>query len=228
MASEEFVYIYGICQRPDADLILPLGLERETELVYVEQLAAVVEYGIDLEALQTNDQRLLNAVLSHDRIVCDVFNQVAILPIRFGTQLASTKAVKEYLSGEYATYLGKLQALEQKCEYQIKLIPEAVTAPPTPEGLKGRDYFLAKKQRLQDQNVAQEQQQAELTDLVARTQALFPDTIGVTDEDGTAKVYVLLQKDQASTLKAQIAQWQAETRFWNLSLSEALPPYHFV
>jgi len=228
MAPEEFVYIYGICQRPDADLTLPLGLERETQLVYVEELAAVVEYGIDLEALQANDQRLLNAVLSHDRVVCDVFNQVAILPIRFGTQLASTEAVKEYLSGEFPAYLQKLQALDQKCEYQIKLIPEGVTVPPTPEGLKGRDYFLAKKQRLQDQNAAQEQQQTELTDLVARAQALFPNTIGVTDDDGTARVYVLLQKDQALTLKDQTAQWQAETRFWNLSLSEALPPYHFV
>jgi hypothetical protein len=228
MALEEFVYVYGVCHCPATEITLPLGLERETQVICIDQIAAVVEFGIDLEALQTDDQRLLNAVLSHDRVVCDLFKQFTILPIRFGTQLASTDKLKEYINSEYQTYLEKLQSLEHKCEYQIKLIPEAVSLPPAPEGLKGRDYFLAKKQRLQDQTTAQEQQQTELSALFEQIQATFPDAVGASNEDGTAKVYILLNYDQAPTLRQKAEHWQAEATYWNLSLSEALPPYHFV
>ncbi len=228
MALEDLVYVYGVCRRPPADIVLPLGLDQETQVITVDELAVIVEYGIDLEALQAEDQSLLNAVLSHDRVVCDLFNQITILPIRFGTQLTSTEKLKEYIAAEHEIYLEKLDQLDQKCEYQIKLIPEAITLPPSPEGLKGRDYFLAKKQRLQDQTVAQEQQQTELIGLFERIQAVFPGAVEATNEDGTAKVYVLLGPGEAQTLYQQTEEWQAKTTYWNLSLSEALPPYHFV
>ena len=86
MALEEFVYVYGVCHCPTTEVTPPLGLEREIQIICVDQIAAIVEFGIDLEALQSDDQRLLNAVLSHDRVVCDLFQQFTILPIRFGTQ----------------------------------------------------------------------------------------------------------------------------------------------
>ena len=228
MASNDLVYVYGLCQRQQAPNTLPLGLAQETQLISVDDIAVVVEYGIDLETLQADDQRLLNAVLSHDRVVCDLFQQGTVLPIRFGTQLASTEKLKEYIGNEYQTYLDKLQALDQKCEYQIKLQPEAITLPSSPDDLKGRAYFLAKKQRLKDQTVAQEQQHHELMSLFERIHQIFPNAVEATNEDGTAKVYILLDNDATSTLKHQAEQWQAEATYWNLSLSEALPPYHFV
>ena len=228
MASEDLVYVYGVCRSQQAPTTLPLGLEQETQLVCVDDVAVIVEYGIDLEILQADDQRLLNAVLSHDRVVCDLFQQTTILPIRFGTQLASTEKLEAFISGEYQTYLDKLRALDQKCEYQIKLQPEAITLPESPKNLKGKDYFLAKKQRLQHQTAAQVEQQTELVTLFEQIHHLFPDAVDTTNEDGTAKVYVLLSNDETSTLKQQAKQWQAEATYWNLSLSEALPPYHFV
>jgi hypothetical protein len=228
MALEDFVYVYGVCRRPSTEITLPLGLEQETQVVNVDDIAAIVEYGIDLEALQTEDQRLLNAVLCHDRVICDLFHQVTILPIRFGTQLTSTEKLKEYIGSEYQTFQQKLQALDQKCEYQIKLTPEAITPPSAPEGLKGREYFLAKKQRLHDQTAAYEHQQMELSGLFERVQQTFPDAIEATNEDGTAKVYILLNQGEAPALKQQAEKWQSDTSYWNLSLSEALPPYHFV
>jgi hypothetical protein len=228
MALEDFVYVYGVCRRPSADLTLPLGLEGETCLISVDDIAVIVEYGIDLEALQADDQRLLNAVLCHDRVVCDLFQQLTILPIRFGTQLASTEKLKQYIGQEYERYRAKLQELDQKCEYQIKLMPEAITLPPPPEGLKGRDYFLAKKQRLQNQTTVQAQQQTELMGLFERIHDTFPNAVEATNEDGTAKVYVLLSHGEAPTLQQQAQQWQSDAAYWNVSLSEALPPYHFV
>jgi hypothetical protein len=228
MALEDLVYVYGVCRCPSTALTLPLGLQRETQLVTRDEIATVVEYGIDLEALQAEDQRLLTAVLSHDRVVCELFQQVTILPIRFGTQLASTEKLREYMGNEYQTYLRKLTELEQKCEYQIKLLPEPITLPPPPEGLKGRDYFVVKKQRLQDQTAAQAQQQIELRGLFERIHATFPNAVEATNDDGTAKVYVLLDNGEAPILQQQAEQWQSEAAYWHLSLSEALPPYHFV
>ncbi len=228
MALEDLVYVYGVCRNPPTPMTLPLGLERETQLVTVNELAVVVEHGIDLAALQAEDQRLLTAVLSHDRVICDLFQQVTVLPIRFGIQLASIDKLTEYITGEYQTYLEKLAQLDQKCEYQIKLMPGDISLPPPPEGLKGREYFLAKKQRLQDQTAGQEQQQTELIRLFERIQAAYPDAVETTHEDGTAKVYVLLDTGEAPNLKQQAKQWQSEAAYWNVSLSEALPPYHFV
>lgn len=228
MALEDLVYVYGMCRTPHPPVPLPLGLEGETQLVTVDKIAAIVEYGIDLEALRADDQRLLTAVLSHDRVICDLFQQMTILPIRFGTQLASALKLKEYINSEYQTYLDKLIELDHKCEYQIKLVPEAITLPPQPEGLKGRDYFLAKKQRLQDQTVARDQQQTELMSLFDRIRKTFPQAVAASNEDGTAKVYVLLDEKAAPDLQQQAVRWQAEANFWHVSLSEALPPYHFV
>ena len=107
MALEDFVYVYGVCHCPATEVTTPLGLEQEIQIICVDQIAAIVEYGIDLEALQADDQRLLNAVLSHDRVVCDLFQQFTLLPIRFGTQLASTEKLREYISNEYQTYQEK-------------------------------------------------------------------------------------------------------------------------
>lgn len=228
MVLEDSVYIYGVCRCHPGEITLPLGLEGEIHLVGVDELAAIVEYGIDLEALQADDQRLLTAVLSHDRVICDLFQQTTILPIRFGTQLASRDKLQQHMASQYEFYQTRLTELTHKFEYQIKLTPRSITLSPPPEGLKGRDYFLAKKQRLQDQVTAQDQQQKELIELLTGIQQVFPAAVNATSEDGIVKVYVLLDSHESQTLQQQAEQWQAAAAAWQLSLSEALPPYHFV
>jgi hypothetical protein len=228
MALADLVYIYGVGRYPSAAVTLPLGLEQATQLFRVDDLAAIVEYGIDLTALQADDQRLLTAVLSHDRVICDLFQQMTILPIRFGTQLASLDRLKAHIGSQYQSYQDKLTELDHKSEYQLKLVPEAIAPSPPAENLSGRDYFLAKKQRLQDHSMAQAQQQAELVSLCDRIRQTFPGAVNASHDDGTAKVYILLASEEAQTLRQQATRWQAETVYWHLTLSQALPPYHFV
>lgn len=230
MASPAPIYIYGLCLPPDTALSLPPGLEGNTQLVREGAIAALVEENLDLEAIQADNSRLLGAVLSHDRVLCDLFQQTTLLPLRFGTQLASFDHLKAHLATEQTRYYSKLQALAGQAEYQLKLRPLAVALPPLAEGLKGRDYFLAKKQRIQDLATAQQQQQDECQALLTKIVATYPQCVipEATDTDTDTKVYLLIPEHQVEALTRQLEDWGSQMPHWQLVLSEALPPYHFV
>ncbi|MBD2259618.1 GvpL/GvpF family gas vesicle protein [Pseudanabaena sp. FACHB-2040] len=227
VASESALYVYAVCRLPAAGLTLPLGIERETILVTVEEMAAIAEPGLDLAALQADDQRLLTAVLTHDRVICDLFNQTTLLPLRFGIQLAPD-SLEKHLQDNLETYRRRLTTLVDKAEYQVKLTPAEIALPPLPEGLTGRDYFLAKKNRLQEQAVEQQRQQDELNRLVADIQAAYPKIRTGESDEGIPRLYLLLGKDQAQPLLQAAESWQRQSPHWQIALSEALPPYHFV
>jgi hypothetical protein len=186
-----------------------------------------VEAKLDLEAVQADNGQLLRAVLSHDRVLCHMFQQTTLLPLRFGTQLASLDALKAYLTQQQDTYHAKLTALAHQAEYQIKLVPNELEPLPPPEGLKGRDYFLAKKQRLQEFALAQQQQQEERQRLIQAIRVDYANAV-VDEVALSTKVYVLVAQDQQDALATTLAQWQALAPTWDLQISEALPPYHFV
>ncbi|WP_052050746.1 GvpL/GvpF family gas vesicle protein [Leptolyngbya sp. KIOST-1] len=221
------IYLYSICPRPQQPLTLPLGLAEPTQLIAVDNIAAVVEAGVDLETLQTDEPRLLNAVLSHDRVICELFQTTPVLPLRFGTLVASLDHLKAHLASQGADYATKLAALAAKAEYQLKLTAQAIELPPVSTDLTGRDYFLAKKQRLQDQTTAQEQQQAELAQVLDHIYSTYSDCLEADSPAGEARVYILVDRGD-ETLGQRVEEWRSQAPHWTLSLSEALPPYHFV
>jgi hypothetical protein len=221
------IYLYSICPRPSQPLVLPLGLAEPTQLIAVDDVAALVETGVDLSILQTDEPRLLNAVLSHDRVICELFQHTPLLPLRFGTQIASLNHLKAHLSNQRADYIAKLNILAPKVEYQIKLIAQEVALPPLATGLTGRDYFLAKKQRLQDQTTAQAQQQLELAQVLDHIHNTYGDSIEAEAPAGEARIYVLVDRDD-TTLPQWAEEVRSQTSQWDLILSEPLPPYHFV
>ncbi|MEB3288949.1 MAG: GvpL/GvpF family gas vesicle protein [Leptolyngbya sp.] len=221
------LYLYGLCLNPAQPPVLPPGIAGRVDLIAVDALAALVEENIDLEAIQADNSRLLEAVVSHDRVLCQIFQHLPLLPLRFGTQLPSRDHLRAYLTQEQATYQAKLLALGDQAEYQVKLIPTPLDLPPLPEGLKGRDYFLAKKQRLQDLALAQQQQQAERHTLLRIITTAYPQAV-VDETAADPKVYLLLRRSQQESLAEDLGQWQATAAQWQIQMSEALPPYHFV
>ena len=222
------LYLYSICLRPEQPLPLPLGLAEATQLVAVGDVAALIETGVDLEALQRDEPRLLNAVLSHDRVICELFQAMPVLPLRFGTQIASLDHLKAHLASQGADYAAQLTALQGKVEYQIKLVAAALEPAPLAEGLTGREYFLAKKQRLQDQTAAQEQQQQELGEALERFHQLYQPCLEAEGPAGEARVYLLVDRSAIATLERQVDEVRSHLIHWQLILSEPLPPYHFV
>ncbi|NJO10312.1 MAG: gas vesicle protein [Leptolyngbyaceae cyanobacterium SL_1_1] len=165
MSSLQPLYAYALCRSLQQPVQLPAGIAGALAVIDNGTLSALVEPDTFYEAIAADDTQLMAAVVIHDRVLCQVFESIALLPLRFGTRFASQAALLAHLETYGDRYLQQLQALEGKAEYLLKLMPAAIDLPEITPGLKGRDYFLAKKQRLQTQTNAQQQQQEELAQL---------------------------------------------------------------
>lgn len=207
-------------------LELPEGIWGSLELIQTESLAALVEPNFPVESLQQADRLLMQAVLSHDRIIQEVFQQTTVLPLRFGTYFISRQGLIDHLKSHQQDYSAKLSQLQGMAEYTLKLtaVPCPIPDSPTADA-KGKDYFLAKKQLYQQQADWQQQQQLDLEALIEQVNARYFVQRGETE--GQQKLYLLSDQQREPELQQQLSQWQ-QCSGWQISMSEALPPYHFV
>jgi hypothetical protein len=223
------MYTYAFLLNSDQALDLPEGIWGSLELVRVAKLAALVEPDLALESLQQNDRQLMQAVLSHDRVIQDLFQQTAVLPLRFGTYFVSRQGLLDHLQSRQRQYLDKLNYLQGKAEYVLKLIPVSLSGSTVTAELKGRDYFLAKKQLYTNQTEWQQQQHSELQALISLINEHYPEAVrGSETNDGSERFYLLCSQSEQQHLQNQLKQWQQQYHRWQISLGETLPPYHFV
>jgi Gas vesicle synthesis protein GvpL/GvpF len=221
------MYTYAFLHSDVAHLNLPDGISGSLWLINTAHLSALVEPKLDFEALQQSDNQLMQAVLAHDRVVRDVFRQTEILPLRFGTQFVSEVGILEHLHAHTSEYLDKLAQLTGKAEYTLKFTPIDHPEPVISSDAKGKDYFLAKKQRYQTQ-LEQQQAQADEIERVKETVAhLYPYVVSVT-QDGIERIHLLVSRQDEALLSQQVQAWQLACPHWELIPGEALPPYHFV
>lgn len=205
---------------------LPEGFLGSLQIVSADGLAALVEPGLAPESLQDDARQLVEAAVSHDRVIRALFEQTTVLPLRFGTCFISRQGLVEYLQANSAEYLNKLATLQGKAEYALKLTPIAFPEAAIGTEVKGKDYFLAKKQIYQAQAAWQVEQQAELEALFeAARQYLW--TRGEAD-NGIERIYLLGDRRSSPLLSASLKTWQLQTAHWEVILEEPLPPYHFV
>ncbi|PSB13811.1 gas vesicle protein [filamentous cyanobacterium CCP1] len=209
-------------------LDLPEGISGSLQLVTVDQLAALVEPDLSLESLQTSDDVLMRAVLYHDQVIREVFEQTPVLPLRFGTCFVSRQGLMEHLGTHRAEYLEKLEQLSGQAEYLLKLKPIPTPENPISVNLKGREYFLAKKQHYQNQTEWQNRQQAELETLKLFITQHYPNVVQTETTEGIERIYLLSDRVNEAHLKEQAKEWQMRSSYWDVSLGGALPPYHFV
>ncbi|MGF1497236.1 MAG: GvpL/GvpF family gas vesicle protein [Elainellaceae cyanobacterium] len=226
------MYTYALLADSETALTLPRGIQGDTHLVSSSGMAALIELAIAAEDLQKDDDQLVQAVIAHDRVNRGLFEQTDILPLRFGTCFPSTEHLVRHLDERAADYLSQLEALQGKAEYLIKLMPVALSEPTTSTAqrtaTKGRDYFLAKKQQYQAQAEQRQQQQDELEQAIQQIMAQYPGAIRSTSEDDAERVYVLSDRHREDYLLRHCQSWQSACPLWNLAITEALPPYHFV
>jgi hypothetical protein len=225
------MYTYALLKTPEIPLKLPIGMVGELHLLGTDELSALVEPALLVQELQGDDDRLMQAVLHHDRVLQIVFRQTPILPLRFGTQFISAAALVAHLTAECDSYLAILTRLAGKAEYTLKCHPQELPGDPI-EGIasatpSGRDYFLAKKKRYQAQQAVQEIQRAELAELYQTIAQQYPIHQDEASGDGTHRWHILAPYDD-SNFFTQAATWHDRCPHWQLFLSEALPPYHFV
>lgn len=222
------MYTYAFFKTPEIPLNLPQGILGTLQVVSSERISALVEPGLSVEVLQTSDAQLLKAVLTHDRVIRDLFQQITVLPLRLGTQFVSLESVLAHLQSHETEYLEKLTQFEGKAEYILKLIPLDLPQLAIPPDLKGRDYFLAKKQQYQMQLEQQNQQKAELEQVTMAIAEAYPNAISDAAQDNSYRIYLLVNRQQEPQLHQHLQAWQQQVTYWQINLAEPLPPYHFV
>jgi Gas vesicle synthesis protein GvpL/GvpF len=217
------MYTYAFLADVPSDL--PEGIFGSLQIISADGLAALVEPNLAPELLQDNDKQLVQAVISHDRVIRELFEQTTVLPLRFGTYFKTQQGLVEHLQTHSAEYLMRLAGLQGKAEYTLKLTPIAFIEPIIGEAVKGKDYFLAKKQIYQDQTAWQTEQQAELEALITAIERLYPRWVRGDADQGMERIYLLGDR-QMEGLSESFQSWQFA--HWEMSVGEPLPPYHFV
>ncbi|MEB3272340.1 MAG: GvpL/GvpF family gas vesicle protein [Prochlorothrix sp.] len=228
------MYTFAFLPEPETPLTLPDGIQGSLHWIGDGVLGAVVEPNLDMEALQADDQALMGAVLTHDRVIQDLFQQSVLLPLQFGTSFNHREGLLNHLAQQRSIYQERLTLLSGKVEYTLRLQPKPLESDPAPvpdstqAPLKGRAYFLAKKQQYQSLGDRQAEQQNQLKTLLATLNRSYPDLRQGEAQEGQERIYLLVGQRRTSHLQKQVQQWQDSTPLWELRLSEPLPPYHFV
>ncbi|HHP7246201.1 MAG TPA: GvpL/GvpF family gas vesicle protein [Elainellaceae cyanobacterium] len=224
------IYTYAFFKPPSETIELPLGIEGQLDLVVSpENVAALVEPNLSSTEFQASDQRLMRAVLSHDRVIRDMFHQIdALLPLRFGTCFLSHDGLLEHVKAHSQNYLHTLSMLSGKAEYTIKLIPNDIKEQDTSQSASGRDYFLAKKRQYQTIARQKQNQEAERDRLLDEIRHLYPSMVRSDASEEVERLYILCDRQVTPPLSQHVQQWQSACSMWTLSLGDALPPYHFV
>lgn len=222
------LYTYGFLGTPVASLELPVGISSSVRLISSAGVSALVEPGISLELLQNNDEELIKAVLCHDRVISEIFRKTTVLPLRFGTSFESKKSLLTHLESHAEEYLEKLNQLNQKSEYILKFIARTPDQSIIPTEARGKQYFLAKKQRYQVQQDFYTVQTGEWENAVDQITEIYKSAIVVKPENEAARIYVLVSRENEHLLAEQFLTWQKACPSWELQLGEAVAPYHFI
>lgn len=218
------MYLYGLVHRSAIDRLQSLSVAGiANELVWIEsgELAAIAEPGFPVQACAVSEQALIDAIVVHDRVLLSAFALTTVLPLRFGTEFASDSALLSHLQTQQSIYLKALNVLESKAEVSLKLLAEQAEPQPLSPNLKGRDYFLAKKEQAQQQQIQQQNFDRDRQRLIEEFQVnhiqVFTKSVD----------HYLLLCDRDCDLEVYLNSWQ-RSNLWTWKLSEMLPPYHFA
>lgn len=223
------LYTYCLFNSNISSLSLPQGFIGNLEIIEKGAIAAVVEIGLPQEELEADDEKLVQAVIHHDWVICEIFRSTTVLPLRFGTYFKQKQDLEEHLASNNNHYQHQLQKIAGKVELTLKLTP----IPFSPNSVatqaeKGKSYLKAKKQRYQEQTAYQNQQQEALKEFQTEVTKKYPQLIQGEPKEGTERLYLLLDSRNLSIFLEQIQQWKQELKGWELELSDPLPPYHFL
>ncbi|NEQ96261.1 MAG: gas vesicle protein [Cyanothece sp. SIO2G6] len=223
------MYAYAFLKVPDPSAKLPMGIESASTLVVCNQIAALVEPDLAVDDLRESDERLVRAVVDHDRVIQELFTITTVLPLRFGTVFLSEQHLMEHLHDRQAHYSAQLERLEGKAEYLVKLQPLPFPQDnPESETQTGRKYFLAKKQRYQAQTQYKQQQQQELDDYVERLRQQGLEVLQGEGDDEVERLYILGDRPQSADTMQPLPDQVEQYTTWQIAVGDPLPPYHFV
>ncbi|MBE9228873.1 GvpL/GvpF family gas vesicle protein [Phormidium sp. LEGE 05292] len=222
------LYSYAFLKTPTDVLEIPGGIAGEVFVINRGNISALVEAEVSLSSLQNDDKQLIAAVLSHDRVICEIFRQTTILPLRFGTSFSSKENLLLHLEAHAQEYLEKIDELKGKAEYILKFTPRKLEEPTISSEAGGKQYFLAKKQRYQNQQDFHILQTAEWQNAVHLITDIHKSAIIFPSQGEEARIFLLVNRTDEKLLETEFCNWQRICPRWELQLGETLPPYHFI
>ncbi|HIK10527.1 MAG TPA: GvpL/GvpF family gas vesicle protein [Oscillatoriaceae cyanobacterium M33_DOE_052] len=225
------MYAYAFINgNPPLGIELPPGIVGSLDWVCGRQISAVVEPGLSPEFIANDDDdaQLIQAVVTHDRVICQLFHQTPVLPLRFGNFWRSPADLLNHLIAHEAEYIQKLTELAPFAEYTLKCTPlEEPNYEISPDA-RGKNYLLAKKQRYQMQQQFQTAQAAEWENIKQLVAQDYPHIIPGEPQNNQQRLYFLADRSETTLLQERHHYWQQASPRWQVHLGEPLPPYHFV
>lgn len=217
------MHAYALIHQPIDATAMPKGVMGSLQLWGQDGLFAVVEPKLQIDDVQKDNETLLNAVLTHDRVICELFQKTTVLPLRFNSFLPP-EALLTDLTVNRQHYLSCLDQLDGKAEYTVKLIPIPFKEEPISGEMKGKEYFLAKKQLNLAAQQWQEQQIFQLEQITQSFAEQYPIHVNLEMH----QIYLLGDRCNLNKVTNILTQVQNANKCWQLSISEPLPPFHFV
>ena len=135
------IWVYGICDRPDAPPPPERGLaQAPLDGVRAGGLLAVLSRHADAPADPVPD-----ALWVHERVIERLMADRTVLPMRFGTRLADDGALQEILAARQDEFLAALDRVRGRVEIGVRAMqpPAAPDAGTTPAP-SGRAYIEGK------------------------------------------------------------------------------------
>jgi len=221
------LYTYCLLSDSKGNVSLPSGFLGDLKLIQKGAIAAVVEPELPQEKLETDDETLVQAVIHHDWVICEIFRDRAVLPLRFGTYFPTEADLRTHLATNREKYQQTLENLSGKLEVTLKLTPIPFTEQET-SSAKGKAYLRAKKQRYQEQSQYQAQQKLALEAFEQMINQTYSQWVHGDPQESTERFYLLLDVATFSSFSEQIKQWENQLQAWTIEVSAPLPPYHFL
>ena len=222
------VYVYAILLTPETSLMMPGGMKDQVELIYYEDLAAIAEPEISSTELQQTDEKLLEAVVTHDRVIREIFQQTSVLPLRFGNIFAQRSSLVHHLKEQRENYISQINLIANKAEYTLTFTPRSYLTNTSESEVRGKAYLLAKKKRYQQQQEFYDRQRQQWQEIYQSLQQTYPNLVVGKSQEEIEQIHLLAQRNEDVIKKLELIKWQEKYELWNIKLSEALPPYHFV
>ncbi len=222
------LHAYAFLKTPTEKLKLPVGIAHQVLLMSSGEISALVEPEVCLDTIQNDDERLIKAVVCHDRVICELFQQMTVLPLRFGTSFLEAENLLAHLRANTQEYQEKLQQLQGKGEYLLKCIPRKLEEPVLSAESGGRQYFLAKKQHYQTQQDFYILQATEWQNVVHLVTESYQSTIIIASPGAESRIYLLVYYQDEPLLTNHFLNWQKACPRWQLQLGKISPPYHFI
>jgi len=212
----------------------PLG-HRDCYRIGFGELDAIVSDVVEGEedTLFADPEETQEIALRHHDLLCELMNDVDLVPVQLGTVYSSLHSLKEALLSQKSELLAGLQRCADSAEFTVRVIRSRhTTKEATPKPASGRDYLRSRQRRA----VARRGDQDQLTDLNAMVSGrLGAVARGLVQdqpnrEQGVVSAYTLLSdKDlPGATVQAlEDLSTQLSLQGYQFEVKGPWPPYRF-